>query len=268
MATRRSRKHKRDRAIKERQINTQLRKLKTEDLAPQDFNSLSAQAASDHSEGLVKARSFYDLPGEIRNTIYSFALQHDGRVWNHELSDFPVSSARLPFKLASSPPPHAKALSHVSHLVRAESMAMHYGKHKFTLNIYDGKSVRHTESWIKSWGVVAASNIRSLDLNCGSFLNQQLVTINLDNSAEPAKCYQWLHDFPYNFPSDEDVNQLLLLLVRKQSDGRIALSPARLMALLRSLVPFWNFSESKATAVAFARQCETQKREMMTRLLK
>lgn len=144
---------------------------------------------------------------------------------------------------------------------------MYYGKQTFTLNIYNGKNIRCMESWIKSWGVIAASNIRSLELNCGSLLNQQLIKIKLDNSIKPAECYRWLHDFSYNF-RDEDVNQLLFLLVREQSDDRIALSPARLMALLRSLVPFQKFSEGKATAVDFARKSATQKRETMTRLLK
>lgn len=62
--------------------------------------------------------SFYSLLGELRNEIYTLALESDKFGWEQ------AGPTR-------SPPLAVRSLSHVSRLVRAELSAMYYAQHNF-----------------------------------------------------------------------------------------------------------------------------------------
>lgn len=129
---------------------------------------------------------FNDLTPELRDMIYTFALQDE---------DDSV------LELISQLPATAKALRQVSRAVGAESLAVYYSKNSFVVDFDcaytglgdDGYSIN---GWISVFGGFAVHHLRSICVYIAAD-DVHIITIDLTDSVHPVthtehRHYEWL----------------------------------------------------------------------------
>lgn len=229
--------------------------LETDTAAQRTF-PIPLSTAND-SDDSAEPCSFYSLPGELRNEIYSLAL---------EGIEFGWEQAGL-----SRPPPSAvRSLSHVSRLVRAELGAMFYAEHNFQCGQVYYHQPNDLKGWAHIWGVLAAPNIRSLSLWHGNGADDHYIDIRLDNVKKPATTYFAPFPLPKlrsGYPTERDVNHLLLALALVIPSGELVLRAERLMAFFRGLNAPRLRPREAAVAYRFATKSTLRKKQAVSQLL-
>jgi hypothetical protein len=191
--------------------------------------------------------SFADLPPKVRSQILGLAMQR--------------SASLSKFSLATQPPATIRSLAHTSRLIRHEAMSMYYSQHTFWYMVFsfresgcddDIYNNAFLQKWFDSWGVLALSHIRTLELDVSERRKGEAwirkVHINLDNADEQVTsefsywgkltsqkgkrtCYKSSRPDANVADIDALVRSLLVTLL----DGNKAFTPDRFKALLKGL---------------------------------
>lgn len=167
-----------------------------------------------------KPLSFYDLPPELRQLTYSFALLEEG-----------------PIPLFSQSSKAALALGQVSRSVRAESTCAYYTENTFRyisgtkLSDLDAPLSPLILRWAATWGVRGEPYVRSLKVAClWLMVDSFYISIELDNSVKPVKRRPGYFDSDAPFLMVQDVNALVLAVLHPK--GELNITNSRLLAVL------------------------------------
>lgn len=250
--------------------------------------------------GESKIFCFTDLPGEVRNQIYTYALYFSDRDFidlefahlsdesRDEIEALAICSNHswLEFAHSSTLTPTAKALIQVSRTVRAESISVYFSINKFrywatTTKIHPPSSsfrnlrydTRRLESWLAVWGDLAVPHIRTISFGAHvrPWVELQLAQTNVTAKQAKWRISNWyllrehwdeLDRMPNR--SDEDLNAFVLNAIEKESQGGLRLTPLRLLALVRGLFIsrwFW-------VSAGFAAKSEKQREQGLTMMFK
>ena len=200
---------------------------------------------------------FEDLPPEIRNTIYSYALLNKPFRWpslftvweefrNIHLNPSSGFSRTLDvsFERPSLLTKTAKTLSQVSRAIRHESMGIYFAKNFFEFRVSPRKSsvqmVEQLEDWANVWGDVVAPKLRFLKINnvrCYDGTHDRTqVDIDLLNATQPVAISNgWLSILRGKGTGIDEagLNALVLSILRPK--GALELTNERILTLLVAL---------------------------------
>jgi hypothetical protein len=151
-----------------------------------------------HTDIAQQPLRFSDLPPELRDRIYAFAV-HPGTTRDHDGKERPIMP-ELTTGLTKSPT--ARALSQVSRSVRKESMEVFYSKTTFLVSDATDRSSQISSSrhidlpkrevmnrWAETWGVLVGPHIRSLSISALSGVLAEGVVLIFMHSQTNAAWY-------------------------------------------------------------------------------
>ena len=127
---------------------------------------------------------FNDLTPELRDMIYTFALQDE---------------YGSPLELISKLPSTAKALRQVSRAVGAASLAVYYSQNSFGVDVDFahiglGHDVDFINGWISVFGEFAVHHLRSVCIYIAAkAFNMHIITIDFTDSVHPVTWYKRHH---------------------------------------------------------------------------
>lgn len=124
--------------------------------------------------------------------------------------------------------------------------------------------------WAHRWGALAVPNIRSLTLWHGNGAVGHYIDVRFDNAKKPATTYFAPFPLPKprsGYPTETDVNHLLLALALVLPSGELVLSAERLMAFCRGLNAPRLRPQEEAVAYRFATKSALRKKQAAAQLL-
>jgi hypothetical protein len=197
-----------------------------------------------------RSLSFADRPRKARDQILGFAMQR--------------SKSPTKFSLATQPPATTRSLAHTSRLVHQEAMTMYYSQYTFWHMVFsfhesgsddDIYNNAFLQKWFDSWGVLALSYIRTIELDVSERRKGEAwmhkIHIDLDNIDKPVtpEFSYWggsgkstsSKDKRTSYKSSNpdanlaDVDAIVHLLLVTLPDGKKVFTPDRFKALLKGL---------------------------------
>lgn len=171
---------------------------------------------------------FSDLPLELRNNIYGFALQPDDE---EDKGKYP--------ELIDGMSDTALVLSQVSGSVREESMKVFYGQTTFQYTYHHDpkprtKNMMQLKRWASTWGVTAAPLLRSLVVACSTDECPKQVHIRLIDQAEPF-VFSGRGKYCCIARKSTEVQLNEMALKKPRPSGELVLTAASIKALLNGV---------------------------------
>lgn len=199
---------------------------------------------------------FADLPPELRNRVYKYALQQDTGTDGF----IPLTSGLIGA---------ARALSQVSRIVRAESMGLFYAHNTFGIDMNylrrlvcsHASAWRQLKTWANTWGELAAPHIRSITITGLCYHCSKQICFDLQNATATEQT-EVLHRIgPYDwcslkyFAEEADLRIWVQTVLRKTVEPK--LKAYQIFFLLRGLGPIYK---------GFAGLSEVRKASILTKL--
>lgn len=184
---------------------------------------------------------FADLPPELRNRVYTYAL-HD-ELKNNELRELTSHYRHWERTMAPAGISYtARALSQVSRATRNESLGMYYSENTFRVSLGDVHHARDRvnklaslKRWASTHGQLAAPSLRILSVRERSLFGspQRTLTIYTTNATRPVSLDPSSGFKLSPYIQENDLNALVLAILRP--DGRLELQAEQVEMLVTAL---------------------------------